>query len=520
MKNKGFTLVELLAVIAILAILVILALPNVIDLFNKSKENAFIVELKEIYKVAKETWLTDSIITTEERIYARSNSENCTNQLSLSGRQNIEYFIRINKAGNVVEYYATDNTFGFKYEGEGLQEEEIKDVFRMNELDEDELFEIRCDKVVIASNTIPDGADLLMRQYDPLSTEATFLRTRILRNKIEKITITNSLEGHTKNNVDCFDAGSYGKGKILSWVEDKDANGLYEVTIGSEEKIFPNSCLGLFAQLTNLKELNGLEHLNTFNCSTMAYMFYNDNNLTSLDISRLKTKNVEKMNEMFHGLQKITSLDVSHLDTSKVDNMTHMFTDCRSLKTLDVSNFNTSKVTTMANMFSRLQTVQTLDLRNFNTSNVTDMKYMFYYDSNLKSVNVSSFDTSNVTHMDFMFYNTKLDNINVSNFDTSKVRNMECMFDSIRSLKTLDISNFDTSNVVNFDNMFQACNYLEKIYVGDKFILNSSSTSKRMFWGCNKLKGGSGTTWNENHIDGSYAHIDGGTSNPGYFTRK
>ena len=30
MKNKGFTLVELLAVIAILAILVIIALPNVL----------------------------------------------------------------------------------------------------------------------------------------------------------------------------------------------------------------------------------------------------------------------------------------------------------------------------------------------------------------------------------------------------------------------------------------------------------------------------------------------------------
>ena len=34
MKNKGFTLVELLAVIAILALLVIIALPNVLKMFN------------------------------------------------------------------------------------------------------------------------------------------------------------------------------------------------------------------------------------------------------------------------------------------------------------------------------------------------------------------------------------------------------------------------------------------------------------------------------------------------------
>ena len=42
MKNKkGFTLVELLAVIAILAILVILAIPNVIKLYNNAKKTDF-----------------------------------------------------------------------------------------------------------------------------------------------------------------------------------------------------------------------------------------------------------------------------------------------------------------------------------------------------------------------------------------------------------------------------------------------------------------------------------------------
>ena len=46
MKKKGFTLVELLAVIAILAILIILALPNIMSLFNNAKENAFITETK------------------------------------------------------------------------------------------------------------------------------------------------------------------------------------------------------------------------------------------------------------------------------------------------------------------------------------------------------------------------------------------------------------------------------------------------------------------------------------------
>ena len=35
MNKKGFTLVELLAVIAILALLIIIALPNVLEMFNR-----------------------------------------------------------------------------------------------------------------------------------------------------------------------------------------------------------------------------------------------------------------------------------------------------------------------------------------------------------------------------------------------------------------------------------------------------------------------------------------------------
>ena len=50
MNKKGFTLVELLAVIAILALLVIIALPNVLSMFNEAKKDIFLIEAKTIYK--------------------------------------------------------------------------------------------------------------------------------------------------------------------------------------------------------------------------------------------------------------------------------------------------------------------------------------------------------------------------------------------------------------------------------------------------------------------------------------
>ena len=44
------------------------------------------------------------------------------------------------------------------------------------------------------------------------------------------------------------------------------------------------------------------------------------------------------------------------------------------------------------------------------------------------------------------------------------------------------------------------------------------TTSTEMFVGCTRLVGGEGTTYDVYHTDASYAHIDGGPSDPGYLT--
>ena len=61
MNKKGFTLVELLAVIAILAILVIIALPNVLSMFNSAKSSTFLTEVQTIYKQSQTEFINDSI---------------------------------------------------------------------------------------------------------------------------------------------------------------------------------------------------------------------------------------------------------------------------------------------------------------------------------------------------------------------------------------------------------------------------------------------------------------------------
>ena len=95
MKRKGFTLVELLAVIAILAILVIIALPNVIKLFNNAKKNTFLTEVKSLYNSASAKYISESL---KGNKLSEINS-NDSSKLDLNG--NLVYKIKLDSNGKI-----------------------------------------------------------------------------------------------------------------------------------------------------------------------------------------------------------------------------------------------------------------------------------------------------------------------------------------------------------------------------------------------------------------------------------
>ena len=257
-----------------------------------------------------------------------------------------------------------------------------------------------------------------------------------------------------------------------------------------------------------------VSNLDTSKVTNMSWMFYYSQ-ATTLDVSNFDTSNVTNMNGMFWNSQA-TTLDVSNFDTSKVTDMSYMFEDSKAT-TLDLSNFDTSNVTRMINMFYNSQAT-TLDLSNFNTSNVKNMSSMFW-NSKATILDVSNFDTSNVTDMSSMFGNSEATTLDLSNFDTSNVTNMNSMFLNSQAA-TLDLSNFDTSNVTYMNSMFKNATNLKTIYGSSKFVTTAVTSSTNMFYGCTKLIGGAGTKYNSSYVDKTYARIDGGTSNPGYFTAK
>lgn len=185
---------------------------------------------------------------------------------------------------------------------------------------------------------------------------------------------------------------------------------------------------------------------------------------------------------LFKGFSKLESVEITGLDTSKVTSMEEMFKSCGNLKSIRLSGCSNEKLTNMESMFSGCDDLETLEFLGFNTGNVTNMRYTFV---------------------------------------------------SCEKLTTLDLSGFNTAKVTCMDHLFNGSEKLVTIYVSDGWNNDSVEADLgeegdplpkgfQMFLWCPSLKGGKGTMYKENcgmdHLD--YAHIDEGTSNPGFFTQK
>ena len=144
MKKKGFTLVELLAVIAILAILVVIALPNILSMFNNAKKSSFETELKSVYTAAEEQWIKDTFSSSGTKVYAHCLSGTCSNEIKLNGRDTLEYYIEFDSKGNVIKYYAKDGSYQYSYSGPGLKKNDIANAELVANLSDDDKISISC----------------------------------------------------------------------------------------------------------------------------------------------------------------------------------------------------------------------------------------------------------------------------------------------------------------------------------------------------------------------------------------
>ena len=243
---------------------------------------------------------------------------------------------------------------------------------------------------------------------------------------------------------------------------------------------------GVFYGCYALESLD-LSGFDTSKVTDMSAMFMACRALTTLDLSSFDTSNVTNMELMFSNCYALESIGLSGFDTSKVADMSSMFFTCYALESLDLSGFDTSKVADMGGMFGHCQALKTLDVSGFDTSKVTEMSSMFFWCTNLDTLDLSEFDTSQVEDMHYMFYQCKsLVSLDISGFDTSNVGNMLCMFAGCSALSSLDVSGFDTSNVTNMYQMFYVCRSLDSLDVSG-FDTSNVTNMNAMFQGCEKV---------------------------------
>ena len=379
MNKKGFTLVELLAVIAILAILVIIALPNVLKMYNDSKKNAFMTDAQNLAKEVSSKYISESM--KGNKVTVISNKQN---PLDMTGRE-LEYNFELDSQGKIKNMIVSNGTY---------------------------CISTNKDYTKITRDDISDKCS-----YEKLHNIVGTLKNKFYeesgrtdRSLVSSIVFYS--DGRTINGAESYDVSEKKDGSIKMYVSQNTENtSLLDLTIVANGKIaFPEDSSELFY----------------FGKQVGCSEYISNLKIIQFDNS-IDTSSVTNMHNMFKGC-KVTTLDLSGFDTSKVTNMSSMF-DGSKAAALDLSSFDTSEVVDMNSMFAWSKTT-TLDLSSFDTSNVTNMAGMFVY-SKATMLDLSGFDTSNVTNMGSMFQNSQATEIKgLNKFNTSNVTDMSAMFRS------------------------------------------------------------------------------------------
>lgn len=372
-----------------------------------------------------------------------------------------------------------------------------------------------------------------------ISLYFNFESDNLLQGLIRKYNITKIVvDSYLPSSSDTISLGSTNlfASKDKYYVEDTTLH-IYNPNGG--KVIAPVNSTGLFSNLTieNL-DLKGLDvslvengeaffrddyyltslDVSTFNTSkmkSMKSMFDSCNSLKTLDVSHFDTSNVTVMDGLFRNCFQARVINVSGWNTSKTIKMESMFAGCKSVQELNLSSFDTSKVYSLYNMFDSCEVLETLDLSNFNTSNVLDIRWMFAYTSLKEIKGFENLNLSKVTNLNCTFYRSSIPEIHLPKLQN--IDDMNNAFSYNPNLKIIDLSGLSFASVVDWTDTFRNCSKLETIYTSNDFT-NTATAHRNTFLNCYLLIGGAGTKYDPTFIDSTGARIDGGPSNPGYFT--
>ena len=123
MKKKGFTLVELIAVIALLSIIMLLIVPNVANYLNNSKKTLFYDNVVNMFKSATTTFMYQDDPT-------NTTFSNNGVKLDVDVESEYVYTIKVNNYGEVISIDVNNGVYSYNKSSsdinEGLNKSDIK----------------------------------------------------------------------------------------------------------------------------------------------------------------------------------------------------------------------------------------------------------------------------------------------------------------------------------------------------------------------------------------------------------
>ena len=289
MNKKGFTLVELLAVIAILALLVIIALPNVLSMFNKAKKDTFLTEAKSIFKESASKYISDNMHNSNEgNIYCKSETDS-KNPLDMD-IGNTYYYIEKDNTGKTIKFvawnssgYVTkivgDNVMLNDVTGNNVSESSVKDITCNNVLTNLEVISKLTRTYTINANASAETSNKGKLTISIASSNTTdeFNKVKYIiykKNNTEYVKIHETVLTNKSNNftLNYYDESFSNSKDMYYKVEAYTENNL---KIGEKEFTHLFFC---FVAGTKVKTENGFKNIEDIKIGEKVYSFNLDNN--------------------------------------------------------------------------------------------------------------------------------------------------------------------------------------------------------------------------------------------------
>lgn len=296
----------------------------------------------------------------------------------------------------------------------------------------------------------------------------------------------------------CFDINGQTEGHP-EWSEIFKKPEVTTVVFDESFKYFyPTSCREWFSTGYYLKNIEGLEYLNTNEVTDMSQMFKACYSLPNIDLTHFNTDKVTEMDQMFYACWSLTTLDLSEFNTSSVATMYQMFMSCNSLQTVYVNcNFTTENCNDNDNqMFAQCAKLAgatecdgTSDIgtnrANYVDGYLTDIAYARWSDDGKTLTFYSNHDRQSgdfgVLHSGYPSwledenerYTTATHVVFDESFSNARPTSCGYWFASFQSLEGIEgIEHLNTSETTSMEGMFYGC------VVKNNMDLSAHNTSK------------------------------------------